>query len=235
MQLYRTLKYGDLVELNVLDTRQYRDDQAAGGGRAAPNPDSLAEGRTMMGWEQEAWLLREFERSTARWQVLGNQAPMSETDMDTGPAVSVFMDPWDGYDANRRRVLEGARQRGVDNLVVLTGDRHRHHAADLKADYRDPSAPVLASEYMCTAVSTEGDGADQDQYCRDSLAANPHLKFANYRRGYAVATATPDLFSTDFRVLPHITRPGAPVSTRATFVTENGRPGVQLDTEGPVV
>jgi len=235
MQLYRTLRYGDLVEINVLDTRQYRDDQAAGGGQAMPNPDSLAEGRTMMGWEQEKWLLGEFERSRARWQVLGNQAPMAETDMDTGEPVSLFMDPWDGYDANRRRVLYGAQERGVQNLVVLTGDRHRHHASNVKADYRDPSAPTMASEYLCTAVSTEGDGADQDAYCLTALAANPHIKFANYRRGYIRATVTPERWTTDFRVVPYITKPGAPISTRATFVTEHGLPGVQLDTEGPVV
>ncbi|MFW6599152.1 alkaline phosphatase D family protein [Propionibacteriaceae bacterium Y2011] len=233
MQLYRTLQYGDLLELNVLDTRQYRDDQPAGGGRAAPNPGSLAEDHTMMGWEQEAWLLDRFDRSRATWQVLANQAPMAETDMDTGEAVSLFMDPWDGYDANRRRVLEGAQQRGVENLIVLTGDRHRHHASNIKADYRDPDAPTMASEYMCTAISTEGDGADQDGYCRNSLAANPHIKFANYRRGYVRATVTPDLWTTDFRVVPYVSRPGAPISTRATYVTEPGVPGVRFAGEGP--
>ncbi len=30
MLLYRRLTYGDLVELNALDIRQYRDDQANG-------------------------------------------------------------------------------------------------------------------------------------------------------------------------------------------------------------
>ncbi|GGP04163.1 alkaline phosphatase D family protein [Nonomuraea glycinis] len=156
MQLYRRLAYGDLLDINVLDTRQYRDDQAAGGGLAAPNPGSLDPNRTMMGREQEQWLLDNFERSRVRWQVLANQAPMAETDMDDTEAVSVFMDPWDGYDANRRRMLDGARDRGVDNLVVLTGDRHRHHASDIKADYRDPAAPVLASEFVCTSVTAEG-------------------------------------------------------------------------------
>ncbi|MET7999588.1 alkaline phosphatase D family protein [Nonomuraea glycinis] len=235
MQLYRRLAYGDLLDINVLDTRQYRDDQAAGGGLAAPNPGSLDPNRTMMGREQEQWLLDNFERSRVRWQVLANQAPMAETDMDDTEAVSVFMDPWDGYDANRRRMLDGARDRGVDNLVVLTGDRHRHHASDIKADYRDPAAPVLASEFVCTSVTAEGNGADMDSYSELSVRANPHIKFANYRRGYLRCTVTEDLWSTDFRVLPYVDRPGAPASTRATYVVENGRPGVQLASEGPIV
>lgn len=78
-------------------------------------------------------------------------------------------------------------------------------------------------------------GEGLDAYSRDSLLANPHIKFANYRRGYIRATVTPDLWTTDFRVVPYVTRPGAPVSTRATYVVENGRPGVQLDSEGPAV
>ncbi|MFC5818074.1 hypothetical protein [Nonomuraea harbinensis] len=43
------------------------------------------------------------------------------------------------------------------------------------------------------------------------------------------------LWSTGFRVLPYVDRPGAPASTRATYVVENGRPGVQLAGEGPIV
>ncbi|MGY3205855.1 phosphodiesterase/alkaline phosphatase D-like protein [Streptomyces sp. TE5632] len=105
----------------------------------------------------------------------------------------------------------------------------------MKADYRAPKAPVMAGEFVCTAVSTEGDGADQDAYNRDSLLSNPHIKFANYRRGHIRATVTPDLWTTDFRVVPYVTRPGAAVSTRATYVVENGRPGVRLDSEGPAV
>ncbi|WP_181383756.1 hypothetical protein [Streptomyces sp. NWU339] len=46
---------------------------------------------------------------------------------------------------------------------------------------------------------------------------------------------TSDLWTTDFRVVPYVTMPGAPVSTRATYVVENGHPGVQLDSEGPAV
>ncbi|MEU4712507.1 hypothetical protein AB0F73_02410 [Micromonospora purpureochromogenes] len=39
-----------------------------------------------------------------------------------------------------------------------------------------------------------------------------------------------DQWRTDYRVLPYVTTPGAPVSTRASFVVESGRPGVQVDT-----
>ncbi|MFC7406692.1 alkaline phosphatase D family protein [Georgenia alba] len=234
MQIYRRLPYGKLLDLNVLDTRQYRDDQI-GTGPEAPDEGSLDPNRSMLGQAQEAWLLTGMGRSVARWQVLANQAPMAETDMEPGEEVAVFKDPWDGYDANRRRVLEGARDRGVENLVVLTGDRHRHHASDVKADYRDPDAPTMASEFICSSVSSEGDGEDQDDYSRTALEANPHIRFANSRRGYVRCTVTPEAWTTDFRVVPHVSSTGAPISTRATYTVENGRPGVQPHGVGPPV
>jgi alkaline phosphatase D len=38
---------------------------------------------------------------------------------------------------------------------------------------------------------------------------------------------TPERFTTDFRVLEYVKQPGSPVATRATYVVEGGRPGVQ--------
>ena len=53
MLLYRRLAYGDLAEFSVLDTRQYRDDQAAGDGTDPPNAEQQDPGRTLTGEEQE--------------------------------------------------------------------------------------------------------------------------------------------------------------------------------------
>ncbi|MGK5739393.1 hypothetical protein [Micromonospora sp. URMC 103] len=36
---------------------------------------------------------------------------------------------------------------------------------------------------------------------------------------------------TDYRLAPFVTQQGASVSTRASFVVESGRPGVQVDTQ----
>jgi alkaline phosphatase D len=35
------------------------------------------------------------------------------------------------------------------------------------------------------------------------------------------------LLRADMRILPYVSRPGAPVSTGASFVIEDGRPGAQ--------
>lgn len=57
MRLYRDFSYGKLASFQVLDTRQYRDDQANGDGTKPQTPESLDPKRTLLGIEQEKWLL----------------------------------------------------------------------------------------------------------------------------------------------------------------------------------
>ncbi|MFF5989509.1 alkaline phosphatase D family protein [Prauserella flavalba] len=227
VHLHRRLTYGTLADFTMLDTRQYRDDQPCGDGASAVCTDRLDPGRTILGEAQRDWVLDGFSSSSARWQVLGNQAPMGQTDRDPGPATEVWMDPWDGYAAERDRMLAEAQDRGVRNLVVITGDRHQNYAWDLKRDFTDPGSATVGSEFVGTSITSGGNGADLTDQGRAFLAANPHLKFFNSQRGYVRVNVNRQRWRSDFRVLPYVTTPGAPISTRASYVVEDGRPGVQ--------
>lgn len=59
------------------------------------------------------------------------------------------------------------------------------------------------------------------------LAENPWVKFHNGERGYVRCTVTPDEWKSDYQVVENVTRPGAPLITRQSFVIENGEPGVK--------
>ncbi|MGP4015090.1 alkaline phosphatase D family protein [Saccharopolyspora sp. 5N708] len=227
IRLHRRLQFGDLADLTMIDTRQYRDDQPCGDGTAVDCAERLDPNRTILGAQQRQWLLDGFANSRARWQILGNQAPMGETDLDAGPAKELYMDPWDGYVADRNAVLTGAVDRGVRNLVVITGDRHQNYAWDLKKDFEDPNSSTVASEFVGTSITSGGNGADMTDDGRTLLAANPHMKFFNSQRGYVRCTVTPQTWRSDYRVIPFIEQPDAPVSTRATYVVEHNHPGVQ--------
>ncbi|TDQ46103.1 alkaline phosphatase D family protein [Actinorugispora endophytica] len=229
MSLHRRLPWGRLADFTMLDTRQYRDDQACGDGLTATCEDRFAPGRSVLGEAQRDWLVEGFANSPARWHVLGNQMPMLQTDVDSGPDTRVWMDAWDGYVAERDEVLAAAVREGVRNLVVLTGDRHQNYAADLKADYTDPDSATVGTEFVGTSISSSRDGQDLGPQGEEMLAANPHLRFVNEQRGYVRCTVTPRRWETDFRVLPYVTRPDAPVSTRASLLVEDGRPGVLTD------
>ena len=52
MIIYRTIQWGQPANFPMIDTRQYRDDQPAGGWEKKV-PERLAEDRTITGAEQE--------------------------------------------------------------------------------------------------------------------------------------------------------------------------------------
>ncbi|MGH3449913.1 MAG: alkaline phosphatase D family protein, partial [Haloechinothrix sp.] len=118
IQLYRKVEWGSLANFHLLDTRQYRDDQACGDG-ARICPDAADPARTITGAEQEAWLLDNFRSSTARWDILGQQVFFARRVNSSG---AESMDSWDGYKGSQDRIADGWVGAGVRNPVVLTGD-----------------------------------------------------------------------------------------------------------------
>ena len=145
----------------MLDTRQYRDDQGCGDGYK-DCPAALDPARSITGAEQEAWLLDGFRRSSARWDILGQQVFFAQRDNNAGPATVTSMDAWDGYVASRDRITRGWLDAGVRNPVVLTGDVHAHWASELKLDYDDPTSRTVGTELVCSSITSGGDGADSD-------------------------------------------------------------------------
>jgi alkaline phosphatase D len=232
MQLYRRIRWGRLATFHMLDTRQYRDDQACGDGYR-DCPAALDPARSITGAEQEEWLLAGFRRATARWEVLGQQVFFGQRDSNSGPVKVASMDAWDGYAASRDRITRGWVDAGVRNPVVLTGDVHAHWADDLKLDYADPTSRTVGSELVCSSITSTGDGVDVVGGRHPWMVWNPHLRFYNNQRGYVRTTITPESMTADFRVVPYVTQPGAPVHTRATFVIEDGVPGLHQTADNP--
>ncbi|AGL21659.1 alkaline phosphatase [Actinoplanes sp. N902-109] len=232
MQLYRRLRWGRLATFHLLDTRQFRDDQGCGDGYK-DCPAALDPARSITGPEQEKWLIDGFHRSTARWDVLGQQVFFGRRDNNSGPASVLSMDSWDGYAASRERITRGWVDAGVRNPVVLTGDVHAHWADELKLDWADPTSRTVGTELVCSSITSTGDGADVVPGTHPWAAWNPHLRFYNNQRGYVRTRITPGDLTADFRVVPYVTRPDAPVHTRATFVIEDRVPGLHQTADTP--
>ncbi|WP_241267711.1 alkaline phosphatase D family protein [Streptomyces chrestomyceticus] len=226
-QLYRRVHFGQLAQFDVLDTRQYRSDQAYGDGWRTPGPESTDPRRTLTGAKQERWLVDGWRSSSALWNVLPQQVTFAERRNATGPGYKLSMDSWDGYPASRERVLKGAEAAGVDNLVVLTGDVHVHYAFDIKRDFRDEKSRTAGVEFVTTSIASGEDGADKPANWGTYMAANPHMKFYNGRRGYVTVTLDREKARADFRTVAKVTKPGAPVITAGSFVSEAGDPGLK--------
>lgn len=227
MQLYRNVTYGRLAQFNVLDTRQYRTDQPCGDGEKPPCDGVFSPEATLLGDVQEKWLCDGLAASPARWNILAQQVMMARVDRKPGEEVAWSMDQWAGYDVARTRLLRFLRDHEIANPVVLTGDIHTNWVNDLKVDFDDPESPAVATEFVGTSITSGGDGAEKRGDTDGVLADNPFVKFYNAERGYVRCHVTPEQWTTDFRVVPVITKPGGECLTRASFVLENGRPGAE--------
>ncbi|MFH8486039.1 alkaline phosphatase D family protein [Streptomyces longisporoflavus] len=227
LQLYRRLKWGRLAQFDVLDTRQYRSDQAYGDGADIPGPESKDPKRTLTGATQERWLIDGWRRSRALWNVVPQQVNFSQRKLDLNPVAKVSMDAWDGYPASRDRVLAGAASAGIENLMVLTGDVHVGYAYDIKKDFDDPASKTVGTEIVATSIASGKDGAEKPATWETYTKANPHMKFYNGRRGYVTVALGRDSARADFKTVSAVTTPGAPITTAASFETEAGDPGLK--------
>ena len=224
---YRRLTYGRLAEINVLDTRQFRDDQPCGDGIKAPCEAVKNPNAQMLGPEQERWLFANLARSDATWNVLGQQVMVMRHDRGTESEPLFSMDKWDAVPTARDRLLRHVAQAGTKGLVVLTGDIHQGWAGDLKADFLKPNSATLGTEFVASSISTNRDGFEIDETRRQQLARNPHIKYFNSRRGYCVHEATAERMLVHFRAVDYVTRPGAPLVTKASFAVEANNPGAK--------
>ncbi|MWA10794.1 alkaline phosphatase D family protein [Streptomyces sp. BA2] len=227
LQLYRRLQWGNLAQFDILDTRQYRSNQAYGDGQDIPGPESTDPKRTITGATQERWLIDGWRSSSAVWNVMPQQVNFSQRKLDLNAVAKVSMDAWDGYPASRDRVLAGAASAGIENLMVLTGDVHVGYAYDIKADFDNQASKTVGTEIVATSIASGRDGADKPVNWDTYTKANPHMKFYNGRRGYVTVALGQESARADFKTVSAVTTPGAPITTAASFVTEAGNPGLK--------
>jgi alkaline phosphatase D len=193
-RIWRTLRYGDLADFVMLDTRLWGRDEQAGFGEV----DVVEQpGRTLLGDEQEAWLLDQISTSTAQWKFLGQQVMLGH--LQLGEAV-LNTDQWDGYPESRARLLNLLRDQNISDVVVLTGDIHTSWAMDISEAPSDPSvydpetgAGTLAVEFVAPSVTSDALEEVQPSLLDIILGANPHMRWVDLQnKGYVLVDVTPE-------------------------------------------
>lgn len=142
-RIYRTVSYGDLADLIMLDTRLE--------GRVMPPPNFDTPDnppRNMISQTQFDWLVDQLKNSQARWKVIGNQVLFSTFNVgfaggafDGVPdpinidsirqAENIFIDNWESYRTQRNAIIDTLRNADIDNVVIVTGDSHSSWAFDV--------------------------------------------------------------------------------------------------------
>lgn len=233
MRIYDRFTFGDLIEISVIDGRQYRSREACyappdkGGSHLETNagcPERLAVGRTIMGFGQEAWLYAGLAHSKARWNLIAQDVLMAQFRKKRDGVDAFSTDDWNGYPANRQRLLQHIHDSKVFNPVVVSGDIHSFFANDLKLDFDDQASPVVATELVGTSISSYGPPYDP---IAQALPDNPHVHFFDSRRrGYVLVDLLLEQMQARMRVVSDAHDPKATISTFRTFAVEGGRPGI---------
>jgi alkaline phosphatase D len=147
----RELKWGNLADLILLDTRlEGREEQLGTSGSQVTDTN-----RTLLGSAQREWFKNRLSTSSARWKLIGNQVMISPLRIFGSP---VNQDQWDGYPAERKKILNHITNNNISNTVFLTGDIHTSWANDVPLDILTYNATTgqgsVASEFVCSSVTS---------------------------------------------------------------------------------
>lgn len=225
-KIFRTLSYGNLVDLICLDTRRYgRDQQLEAVADEVPS-------RTILGTEQEAWANQQLASSTSVWRVLVQQVMMAPMLLLGAP---VNLDAWDGYPSARGRMIEAIRG-SLGNVVVLTGDIHSSWANDVPGEPLDPStydpatgAGSVAVEFVTPSVTSAGLEGDNGSIQQLFVDSNPHTKYVDLKQhGYLVLDVRAAKVQADWYYVEDIrSETGGKESHAVSYAVYSGKPSLR--------
>lgn len=232
MRLYQRLFFGDMLEINLLDTRQYRTDHPCqtpteGGwqlidGKCAERFDK---NRSILGQDQEKWFLGRWGRQGCRWNVMAQGMLFSKHDYKIGEGEKIGSEYWDGYVESRNRVLETVKERNIQNPVCIGGDVHATYVSDVKEDFNNPNSATLMSEFVATSITSPNNFHTRTA---KTIADNPHIRLYEGRfRGYSRVTLTKDTWQTDLRIMDDVKQKNQKAKTHKSYIIENGIAGAK--------
>lgn len=204
VQIYRTLQWGDLVDLFMADTRIIgRDEQDAS---AIDDVD-----RHILGEAQLGWLVSEMANSSAQWKVLGQQVMMAALEIPFVGIVPATEDAWNGYRWERNNLYDSVLVNNIENLVVLTGDIHTSWANNLAK-----GGDKIGVEFVCTSITTQNSPFGFPASV--ITGANPHIKYADLvRHGYYILDINQERVQVDFNYVGDIEDPNDDVHEAGPF------------------
>jgi alkaline phosphatase D len=228
-KLYRTLPYGDLADIIMIDTRIEGREEQLGELGFAPDEPNLPE--HILGPEQQAWLFEQLENSRAKWKVLGNQGLMSLWKL--GPDTYGNDDQWQGYQA-RNRLVSFLRENEISNVVVVTGDVHSSWAMDVTIDdgsyTGETRDAAVAVEFVAPGISSPP-GIPPE--IAELFASEPHVRdYENERRGYLILDLQSDKAQSDWFLLDGVGEKEGNQSLWASWAVMDGESSL-VEMNGP--
>lgn len=224
-RIYRKLSYGGLVDIFLLDTRQYRtnggtvrDSPTQGGGPGSP----------LLNPAQRAWLRRGLRESKATWKIIAQQIVVAT--IFYGGAALQNPDAWDGHQDERDEILDdiaGLTPAGpaIDNVIWLTGDVHAFIANQLptrfdRARFASGQDRSVSTEYVGGSVTSPGIFPAPTATMRSATPWNEI--YEDNTRGYGILDFTGERLNTDFRGAAAFPTASTPLTNLFSFTQAAG-------------
>ncbi len=230
--IYRTIQFGDVVDLIMLDERI--------AGRTMPvdsasQANFQAKDRSMLGAEQLAWFKEQLSESKATWKVIGNQVIFSLMDLSwRNPQSPYNLDAWDGYPYEQSQLTQFLATEKITNTIFTTGDTHCSWAfevpSDIAAYKENSSANTVAIEFGTPSVTSanfnESTPADQVLEAEKVFVHpnfNPHLKYVNLRdHGYLLLTLNQEVTIAEWYYVDQIKERTSKEQLAKRYVVKSG-------------
>lgn len=171
-QIFRNLSYGNLVDFIMLDTRLHGRDEQNGTSGAIVTANT----RQLLGTDQFSWLGNRLDSSNAQWKILAQQVMVAPLKV-FGQAVNG--DQWDGYPAERNRVLNYILNHNIHDVVAITGDIHSSWANDLPTSSYNGSTGAGSAGVEFVTPSVTSPGMSIPLGASAIMASNSHIKYAD--------------------------------------------------------
>lgn len=156
-RLYRSFRWGQHLELFMLDTRQYRD----------PN-DVDPDERSMLGERQREWLIEGLRSTDATFKVVVTSTTLGIVSIDGWTQSGL------GYEVERDEILDVIVSE-VDNVIVLSGDIHKAQIASF-----DVTGTIINDFYEASAGPLGAPSDEPNDYYEEF---NPYVLYdrGNFR------------------------------------------------------
>lgn len=218
-RIYRSITYGNLIELLMLDTRlEGRMAKVTGttiGGYPVVDVNDPAlndSSRKIISESQYEWLLNRIDSTPATWKMFGQQVmvgPLRIKPIPFGPTYAANVDQWDGFPAQRQRLFDAVLSNNIDNIVVLTGDIHTSWANDLPyvsgVNYNNSNVNAVVGsagvEFVGTSVTSPGlpDALSAIVTPTTAKTNNPNIRYVELnKKGYVIVDVNQTRTQGDF-------------------------------------
>ena len=250
-KIFREFKIGKLIELLMLDTRQYDRDkqiqpkdyfQDSEFNQTKFYADLDSPNRNLLGAEQLHWIKDKVEVSKSSWMIFGQQVLMTKLKFPDlskmlledevpdvlkpylkflGLGIPSNLDAWDGYPAERNKLYELMRQTNK-KFLSLAGDTHNAWVSELTDQSGTKVGIELGAPSVTSPGITDAIKIDKNLFTKEIIEMNQELTWMNAsNRGFLTLECEQDKILASFHFIKELGKIDPTIAFTQSFKIQN--------------